>query len=798
MDLKLSDFAKISTRSSHDEVVVSGGANAASLRTKAGFARWIVNQLGIFGARSEHIAAHQALAQAIAQEAQKLPVGLEHATNRSVESYQQRLHAELSLSYRRIEQHMNTGAKLSVADVQKELAFFSQAQARAAAGAGLGQLKQPGESAGAHERFAALIGRTLPPLIASNYLDRLELDHTGMVLGLKADAEPLGLEEIASLERSVLDKGLRETNAKGPRDVARTDREILLDMICTLQAAKLDKPDAPQSYNEKLDDFVARCKSMWLSMPGTSQQKQDALRTSIGAGNVTELLDSIASWATSPAIRTAARELGSESEKLRHRTQHYDNTFGRAFESALVSKLIAHPPASVVSASAAIGHHLYDQIAGLDPALRQICLSNLASYLSHDPRPWHAETPDVDRFLASPTMANLEELLKPTSPSGYDVIKLHWVAVKASISFPPQRPAPWMQEANANYASVIVPSRSQKPSLTGAGVKLESAPVADLIAKVDTVYGNRMRQAGGDLDKQRTIQLQHRWVRDRIDHESFSATRVGVLWMHIDQLAMDIGSNDPEISALLNAKAAELSSASWRDDSMNPDALLRRAERGVDSIDEARMGGVGFEAQQTRTYGTSLAHQPQPEVPAQWGQGSAVQGKTTLNDAKPGTFDRNALDTDMNSVNGPSGSTNIMTFLIKHIQSQRPDFPASDAFAGTMMFLTFDGGHSLPESVGTFRSILTDPRALSDASLSPDQRKEIIDNRKRELENNLIDYGKIHEIFHSPETSLAVKSAADDALTHVTSLFHRVWNESGRADERFAAERTSSQEVAGV
>jgi hypothetical protein len=93
---------------------------------------------------------------------------------------------------------------------------------------------------------------------------------------------------------------------------------------------------------------------------------------------------------------------------------------------------------------------------------------------------------------------------------------------------------------------------------------------------------------------------------------------------------------------------------------------------------------------------------------------------------------------------------------------------------------------------------LTDPRALSDASLSPDQRKEIIDNRKRELENNLIDYGKIHEIFHSPETSLAVKSAADDALTHVTSLFHRVWNESGRADERFAAERTSSQEVAGV
>lgn len=121
---------------------------------------------------------------------------------------------------------------------------------------------------------------------------------------------------------------------------------------------------------------------------------------------------------------------------------------------------------------------------------------------------------------------------------------------------------------------------------------------------------------------------------------------------------------------------------------------------------------------------------------------------------------------------------------------------ASDAFAGTMMFLTYDGGHSLPESVGTFHSILSDPRSLNDPSITPEQRKEIIANRRQALQNTMLDYGKLHESFHSPETSQAVSSARELALDRVTNAFHRAWAESGRADERFDIERISSQQAA--
>jgi len=121
---------------------------------------------------------------------------------------------------------------------------------------------------------------------------------------------------------------------------------------------------------------------------------------------------------------------------------------------------------------------------------------------------------------------------------------------------------------------------------------------------------------------------------------------------------------------------------------------------------------------------------------------------------------------------------------------------ASDAFAGTMLFLTYDGGHSLPESVGSFLSSHGDPRALNDPSITPEQRKEIIANRRQALENTMLDYGKLHESFHSPETSQAVSSARERAFDRVTNAFHRAWAESGRADQRFDIERISSKHAA--
>lgn len=603
-------------------------------------------------------------------------------------------------------------------------------------------------------RLQSLVGQSISAKVASKFMDRLEFDHIGRVIGAKPGAN-LTSKDWATLESAVQARHLTQTNAAGQRDAARTEREILLDI-----SGRIDRELAQASPALKPDLVAAQklVKDHWLNFHA--------------AGNAAtpQLLQFVASKfaGTAPGLSEAANTLAQEAAKPKAATQAYDNTFGRQFESALVHELVKQPPAPVLKAALQTGDFLYRQIAALPPQAQAETLKNLAYNLGHDPRPWHAETPDVARFLAKPDMANLKAMLQPANPSGYDAIKMSWVGVKASIAFAPSTPAPWMAQANDNYSSVVTPARSQKDALMGFGTKIQSLPAVYINREIDQLMTQRALATSPVARK--LVEEQHMEVRKAFDKVAFSAHTPAELRQALTDIRDQSAWMDPEVQALLDRHIHHLTGM--------PDqhTAFDTVQSSLDAQDKKQLAAAGasFNALQTTGYGTVLPHQPALKGGDNWGSGLSVQGKTTLDMAHVKAFDANALAHEMNSVNGPSGSTNIMTFLYLQMQKENPQINLQDAFAGTMMFLTFDGGHSLPESVGTFRAITSDARPTQVGGKPVAEHDQIMSQRKQVLESNVLAYGELNQLFGSPETANGVNAAVERAWTRTRETFDAV------------------------
>jgi RTX toxin RtxA len=163
-----------------------------------------------------------------------------------------------------------------------------------------------------------------------------------------------------------------------------------------------------------------------------------------------------------------------------------------------------------------------------------------------------------------------------------------------------------------------------------------------------------------------------------------------------------------------------------------------------------------------------------------WGSGENIQASVNVNVNAPTKFEENTLNNEQNTVNGASGSTNVMAFLYRHMlqnspkTDKEPEINIHDAFAGTMMFLTFDGGHSLPESLGTFNSILLNGPVLSGKSSTTEYEKEYIGPREETLQNFNLKYHDIPKMFNSKDTAEATQNAIDSAFAETIKLFSEV------------------------
>ncbi|MGI4846617.1 MAG: hypothetical protein ACRYGK_00520 [Janthinobacterium lividum] len=182
----------------------------------------------------------------------------------------------------------------------------------------------------------------------------------------------------------------------------------------------------------------------------------------------------------------------------------------------------------------------------------------------------------------------------------------------------------------------------------------------------------------------------------------------------------------------------------------------------------------------TRSFGPLLVHQLPNEVPAQWTAETAVQSTYRLNFALSTQFEKNLLAREQSTVCGVSGTANLLTFMFRHMsersQTEAPlaDFNISDAFCAVMMFVTFAGGHTLPESIATFRSIME--RDAADAAVNagaPAEARQAHwrDVGRHQLAQFALDYGQLADLFSNPETSAAVKNAGDVAFEKTLEMF---------------------------
>ncbi|AKU20983.1 hypothetical protein [Massilia sp. NR 4-1] len=95
--------------------------------------------------------------------------------------------------------------------------------------------------------------------------------------------------------------------------------------------------------------------------------------------------------------------------------------------------------------------------------------------------------------------------------------------------------------------------------------------------------------------------------------------------------------------------------------------------------------------------GITTHHQPSIEIAGNPAMHPADVNRPNL--AEPSVALKQALENGLPYVSGVSGSTNIAMHMVDDMQRKQTSIDTKDALLGIMMFLTYDGGHSMHEAL---------------------------------------------------------------------------------------------------
>ena len=165
----------------------------------------------------------------------------------------------------------------------------------------------------------------------------------------------------------------------------------------------------------------------------------------------------------------------------------------------------------------------------------------------------------------------------------------------------------------------------------------------------------------------------------------------------------------------------------------------------------------------TQGYGIRLHYQPEYERFAQFGEGKSWSDAKTPNLEIPSDFEELSAMTGHPIVNGASGSTNIMAFMLRELARKDPSLDAKSALLGTMAFLVFDGGHSFNEAMAVADAIETHPGAAD----PDDVEFETIMDRS----DMMSAYSLRYEDMARLGDRVAVEHALDTALSKTLDYF---------------------------
>ena len=229
-----------------------------------------------------------------------------------------------------------------------------------------------------------------------------------------------------------------------------------------------------------------------------------------------------------------------------------------------------------------------------------------------------------------------------------------------------------------------------------------------------------------------------------------------------------------------------------------PPAWMQAAnENFAMTIGPQRSSQPGPVAHRTERYGIHLHYQPGGE--RYEGASSAGGSKSWADDkvldaGAVGTFDQHALDAGQPIVNGASGSANILAFLHRHLAARDSEHDEGAGMLAALMFLVYDGGHSINEVLGVYESIrradaqtqhsgmagwdagtseIVPAHADSIASMLRATSLEgtTFEARAGHLANYRLDYAAVAELAGNDDDRSAVERAFEHALAKTVDHF---------------------------
>jgi len=237
---------------------------------------------------------------------------------------------------------------------------------------------------------------------------------------------------------------------------------------------------------------------------------------------------------------------------------------------------------------------------------------------------------------------------------------------------------------------------------------------------------------------------------------------------------------------------------------------------------------VVADTMKTSGYGIRLANHPNYEKYSTFTSAkNSTYHRLLTNMNELGKPEQQALSHGHPVVTGVSGCTNMMTYLSLHIAQKEQSFSPQQAILGTMMYLVFDGGHSLNEIMTVHTSIRSSERTkasaerlakirmeqiaqmeeddLEDDSIEPlaqflprtreeANRSAKEEKRKHHLETYQFDYRQIVELAKHGGSDKEVSTAMDTALGKTIEYFKD--NSHYAAQNEALTAQHSAQDVA--
>lgn len=286
-------------------------------------------------------------------------------------------------------------------------------------------------------RHQNLVGQTISPKVAERFLDKVEFDGIGRILGFPS---PLSKSQLTRLENARI-RPLTETNTLARRDAPRSERDALIHFIHLTQ--DVDHPAAHQLNHE--------ARSLWIS--GVVNQKSLQKLLTKGSDQLGHL----------PRLQDKLESLVNDTAQLKTLPQYHDNIYGRKFETALVAELVNDPPHGTLAAATRINQEVHAHLMSMPAEKASEVLQKVAKGIVSEPRPWYPLKPEIEQFAAAPTNEAFQKVLGPAK-NGIDVI--------ASINLAHRvwtagiEPPPWAEAMNQHYNELLVPRRGKGRYLT--------------------------------------------------------------------------------------------------------------------------------------------------------------------------------------------------------------------------------------------------------------------------------------------------------------------------------------------